>query len=248
MNETSHLANAPILEAVIDIRANLKRKIEKGDLPEIKERFKDEFPILKEIITFGGKISFSENEKTPTVEDGNRALLGYRLDSQDGKHILQIRNNGYTFSRLHPYTNWDEVKSLAMNYWSWFKSFREITNISRLAVRYINRIVLPFPVNDLSEYFTAPPSLPEGVSQPLESFFTKVTVAYPDKDVSANIVQAFEKADEKHGVQIILDIDVYSTREDFDEAEVWSFFENLKIIKNQIFSCSVQKKTLEMFK
>jgi uncharacterized protein (TIGR04255 family) len=248
MNKIQHLPNAPIQEAVIDIRANLARKIEKNDLPGIKERFKSEFPVFKEIITFGGKLAFNGNAKTPIVEDTNSALLGYRLDSQDGKHILQVRNNGFTFSRLCPYTNWNDVKSQALNYWNWFKSFREITNISRLAVRYINRIVLPFPVNDLSEYLTAPPSLPEGVSQSLENFFTKVTVAYPDKDASANIVQAFEKADEKQGVNIILDIDVYSSREDFNEADVWPFLEDLRSIKNQIFFAGIREKTMEIFK
>ena len=228
MNTVRHLPNAPIQEAVIEIRTNLARNFGKADLDEIKQHFSDQFSAFSEIVTFGGKIAFSPASEQPIVQGSNKALLGYRLDSTDGKHILQIRNNGLTFSRLPPYTNWEQLRSSAQEYWAWFTSFREIANISRLGVRYINRIVLPFPIDDLSDYFTAPPSLPEGVPRSLENFFTKVSVQYPGKGIMANIVHAFEKSDEKDGVHIILDIDAFSSRPNFVESEVWPFLEALR--------------------
>ena len=43
--------------------------------------------------------------------------------------------------------------------------------IKRLAVRYINQIVIPEGEIELLNYFTDPPRIPVGLSQRLNSFF-----------------------------------------------------------------------------
>lgn len=248
MTPTPHLNNAPIREAVIDIRANLSRKIRKEDLDEIRNELDSGFPDCKEIMAYGGKISFQANTASPVVQAPQQAFLGFRFDSSDGKHVLQIRNNGFTFSRLAPYTDWESVKRLAEKYWNWYKSFRAIDHISRLAVRYINRINVPFPANDLSAYLKAPPSLPEGAPESLDNFFTKVSVRYPKDNMIANIIHALERADEKTGVQVVLDIDVFTAQKGFDDEKVWESLAAMRKRKNEIFFGSLHEKALEQYR
>lgn len=248
MSKIQHLKNAPIKEAVIDIRLNLSKKFQEDDESKVEKLFSEDFKDIKKIWTFEGKIQIGDDDGKTAVQETHKAWMGYRLISKDGLNVLQIRNNGFTFSRLYPYKNWKSIKANATKYWKLFRSFKEIENISRLAVRYINKITLPLKAKEISDYFTAPPSIPPNVSQTLVDFFTKVSIGYPERKTTANIIQTIYKVDENRGVDILLDIDVFSLQPDFDEKEIWEFFDYLRDLKNKVFFESITEKTLEMYK
>lgn len=248
MSKIQHLKNAPIKEAVIDIRVNISQKFQDDDEPKVKKIFHEYFKDIKKIWAFEGKIEIGDDVKKTPVQETRKTWIGYALISSDGLNVLQIRNNGFTFSRLYPYKNWKSIKANALKYWQLFRSLKDIEAISRVAVRYINKITLPLKVEEISEYFTSPPAIPPKISQTLVNFFTKVSVGYPESNTTANIIQTIHKVDEKKGIDILLDIDVFSSQSDFDEKEMWEFFEYLRDLKNQVFFNSITDKTLEMYK
>lgn len=247
MSKIQHLNKAPIKEAVIDIRANLSQNFTINDESEIKKLFAEDFRDSKTIWTFESKFCIADSTENSSVKESHKTCMGYRLVSEDGFNVLQIRNNGFTFSRLEPYTTWEDISFNAKKNWALFRSFKTVENISRVAVRYINKITLPSPTKDLYEHLTAPPSIPPNVSQSLQYFLTKISIAYPEKNTTANIIQALDKIEENRSVSVLLDIDVFSLLPDFNENNIWDFFNYLRDLKNQVFFESITDKTMEMY-
>ena len=176
-------------------------------------------------------------------------VAGYCFLSADGKNIAQFRRDGFTLSRLAPYTSWEDVFARASRLWKLYAETTTPIDVPRIAVRYINRILLPQPLSDLSKYLTALPVLPKKWPNTLSGFLTKVVVHDPESALVANVAQALESpADERH-VPVLLDIGV-SEQIIFDgnaEAPLLRF-EKLRETKNRIFFSSLTEEAINLFR
>ena len=84
---------------------------------------------------------------------------------------MQFRRDGFTYNRLHPYKNWDYLIEHTKRTYPIYKEIAKPEAITRLAVRYINHIKIPLPVDDLFEYFSDPPNIPDELPQNVLNFF-----------------------------------------------------------------------------
>ena len=103
--------------------------------------------------------------------------LGYRYKTET--EIAQFRVDGFTFSKIAPYTTWGEVSSEALRLWKVYVEVAKPRQVSRVAVRYINRMRLP-NVKDLGEYLEAPPQVactdpPNGSRIPDDGYMSAMT-------------------------------------------------------------------------
>jgi uncharacterized protein (TIGR04255 family) len=89
--------------------------------------------------------------RPPVVQD--LGFQGYFWKTSDEKTIVQFRVDGFTFNRLRPYTSWTELFPQALDLWHLYSRVSRPEVITRLAVRYINRIPLPAGVTDFSDLF-----------------------------------------------------------------------------------------------
>lgn len=154
MTEYQILRKAPITEALIDIRVKLTPDLDVRKIDSIYESIKNEYPLKQE-----QKISQVHVEQKPG-EDIVKSLIkisGYRYISSDEKRIVQVRLDGFTFSRLHPYTTWEDLRSEAYRLWLLYKEITSPELIIRVALRYINNLNIPMPIKDFSDFLTAPP-------------------------------------------------------------------------------------------
>ena len=99
------------------------------------------------------------------VVDGG--VFGFRFFSEDGRYILQMGKYGFTFSRIHPYETWDSFFGEASRTWRLYANRVQPEDVSRIGIRYINRIFMPIPKEreDLQKYLTTCPVLPPRVPQ-----------------------------------------------------------------------------------
>jgi len=168
---------------------------------------------------------------------------------EDNKKVAQFRIDGFTFSRIKPYTNWEEMFDEAKELWGMYSRIAQPEAVTRLAVRYINHINIPLPVDDLSKYFTASPKIPENIQGIISGFLSKVVVYDQEMDVATNIVQALDKSakPDKH-ITVVLDIDSFKTGDfNVSNGEMWDIFANLHNTKNQIFFNSITDETVRLF-
>lgn len=243
-----HLNNAPIVEAVIDLRVSLKTPLSENTISSLKDLLHEPYPSSEEIRIFEG--GFGVVMGKPTIESPkDKGVNGYLFKSKDEKKIVQFRNDGFTFNRLKPYTNWNDVISEAKRLWGIYISKVDIEQISRIAVRYINRLDIPLPIKDFQEYLTKPPETPDGVPNAVSSFLCRVVLHDVERGISANIAQALESSIKTDFANIILDIDVYKNVEipPSNHEEIWVIFEQLRKLKNDIFFNSIAEKTARLF-
>ena len=121
--------------------------------------------------------------------------------------------------------------------------------ITRVALRYINNLNIPMPVIDFADYLAAPPVLPEGLPQGVNSFLIRLNVHVPELEANAIITQALEPMPvEMSKLPVILDIDVIKERTaGIEEREAWNLLEKMRNFKNQIFFGFITEKLKEIY-
>ncbi len=244
MAKQRYLKNAPIVEALIDIRAKNPSSFQVKEFSSLRETLKEDYPTVDERRLLEWKGEIAGKQIAQTIED--KGLSGYFFKASDGKSVVQFRGDGFTFSRLAPYRKWETVLSEATRLWKLYSSKALPEVITRIAVRYINRLELLLPIYDFSDYLTAPPPIPDSLPQEVSQFLTKVVIQ--ESDITANIIQALERSSTPDHVAIILDIDVFKLRETgFDENSFWAEFEQLRELKNRIFFESITEKAARLY-
>jgi len=241
------LKNAPIKEALIDLRVTLPPGVDLPRLGKLADQVSKEYPEKQERRSGGIQIEFKEGKiLDPHIIEGRPD--GYLCYSSDKLQLVQFRLDGFTFNRLKPYTSWDGVRGEAFRLWELYRKSVEPTLISRVAVRYINRIEIPLPVVDLEDYLTGPPSTPPNIPGDVSSFLTRVVMRESSTGVEAIITQTGDSPTKPGQTALLLDIDVISAAVyDKDGKAAWEMLNSLRELKNRIFFESITPKALELF-
>lgn len=241
-----HLEEAPIREAIIDLRVAPK-------LPDCSERLKgaceqlaEEFPTQRPLSQH--EIGLHVDAEQPPKASVDRHHRGYRLESEEGDLVLQLRNDGFTLSKLKPYYRWEELRDKALHYWGIYCEFGRPEKVVRTAVRYINVLRIPLPIEDFSDYLTCPPAVPDELPQKLDYFLTRMR--FPKESIPARCIltQALEGSDGNFA-SIILDVDAFNEEEHDPSGQgIWDKLESLRDFKNTAFYSSITERTVELYK
>ena len=244
-----HLENAPIVEALIDIRVSLQPGFEANTFRELYEMLKDVYPILEEIHAFGFKGEWNISESILNQEIADQ-IIGFRLKNAEGTRLVQFRLDGFTFNHLQPYSDWDTFYNEAWRYWELYLKIAEPTGVTRIALRYINKAELPLG-EKLATYVERPPALDKAISAELTAFLFHAQVKLTgSEDTVATVVQYTEPTTPEHGIVYVLDIDASKTG-NFIPTEAESFknyFDELRGFKNEIFFNTVTDKAIDLWK
>lgn len=176
------------------------------------------------------------------------AIIGYMLRSEDGLNVVQFRTQGFTFSRLKPYSRWEEVFPLALELWKLYATTASPSVVTRIATRYINHIRIPGQTVEFDDYLTAGPEVPSELPQTIGNFLIRVVLLNPEAGVAANVTQALERAVDPRFTTMILDIDAYKVKEwKPDDLSILETFELLREFKNDIFFSHITEHTARLF-
>jgi uncharacterized protein (TIGR04255 family) len=242
-----HLSRAPITEALLDLRAVLARDFDVKGLEDIHDAIRDLYPKKDERRVGEFELIVNPGED-PKALPKRKGIHGYFFKSADDKRIVQCMRDGFTLNWLKPYESWEGLRDEAKKLWSIYCQSARPTSVTRIALRYINRLDIPLPLRDFSDFLTAPPSVPAALPQGVISFLSRVVTHDPSTSANAVITQAMEALVTPEVAPIVLDIDVY--REVALAAEsndIWAIFEQLRQLKNKVFFESVTENTLELF-
>lgn len=239
-----HLKKAPLNEAVIDLRTSLAEDVSGERFLELKDMLSADYPKVDQKRVMLTEVKLGEDTQAHAKLLGS----GVWYTSDDGRQIAQFMTNRLTFSRLRPYTSWKEVFSEALRMWDHYLEIADVDRVTRVAVRYINRIDLPLPVGDFGDHLTAPPEIPDGLPQGLAGFISRVLMVEQETDTFATVTQSMEHGVDEKSVSVILDIDAY--REGLfsrDKTELIPIFEELHAFKNRIFFGFITEQTVKRY-
>jgi uncharacterized protein (TIGR04255 family) len=244
--EHTTFPNAPIMEALLDIRVRLPEQTTLTDLAAFQVHVKTRFPEKKERKFVRGDFKL---EPEPSALVSASGSDGYFFECSKEKKIVQARLDGFTFNKLKPYENWESFRSEGRELWALYFKMANPTKVTRIALRYINRIEVPLPMKDFKEYIlTSPevaPELPQGVAH----FFMRLVIPNDDIGAVAVITQTMEEPTTDDKLPLILDIDVWQKTEyEGENGKMWDEFEKLRKFKNDVFFGMTTDKAKELFK
>ncbi len=233
---------APATEALIDIR--IEGVIDQQALESLSVEVADEYPEEQPLIEWIGKFEIGATQ--PRLEHGG--VRGFLRRNALSQSVVQFRRDGFTFSKLKPYTSWQDVSSMARPLWERYVDVARPDAIVRMAVRYINHIRPPAGWAASSEWLsirTVSPQIPGVDSQPSD-FFIRILQKHPSAEHVATITVA-TVAEAESQRALLLDIDAaHSARLPPDDPSLWSILNELRDYKNDIFFGTITQKTREL--
>jgi uncharacterized protein (TIGR04255 family) len=179
-----------------------------------------------------------------------RGAEGFMFKSSDGQRVVQARQDGFTFNWLRPYDKWETFRDEARSHWESYRQLFRPEAVTRLGLRYINRIEAPLPFDDFRDFVNTAPDIAHGVPQGISALFMRLEIPDPKRALIAIVTETMEPPTEggKH-LPLIFDIDIVrsATFEPTSPA-IWETFEQMREYKNEIFFASVTERAKEMFR
>lgn len=246
-----HLDNSPIREAVIDFRFNFTSPVDLAGLDSSCAALGSEYP-TKEVIDLNSLFFDMSADNKPKFEH-TKGIVGYRLISDKKDAIIQFRVDGFTFSKMRPYTSWEDVTERVKRAYGVYIGAVKADKITRIATRYINFIPLGASENlNIKKYFNFFPCLPSDLGSAIDNFLMRVS--FKDEISGINTVVNQGLAIEHNAAtaetvrSIVFDIDSFIDKADVQINNPWEYLNQVKEFTNKAFFEGVTEYTESKFK
>jgi uncharacterized protein (TIGR04255 family) len=170
--------------------------------------------------------------------------------TDDGKQLLQVRPNGFSFNRLALYSSLDGYLPEIERTWRLFVGLAHPLVCRSVRMRYINRIELPLADGraDLEKFLTSPPRLADEQRLQLTGFFEQQTLVESATGHQAIVVRTSQLPIADH-LPMIFDITVMAPGdvEPSDWLAISGRITQLRNLKNLIFRNALTDRCLQLF-
>lgn len=240
-----HLLNPPINEAVLDIRVTFGTPPAMATLAAMAASLPGyaEAGRIQNIVSL--VVAGNAVQTGPVIGPQE---VGVSFRSVDGLHVLQVKRDGLSLSRLRPYSDWDELFNEMWHAWQIYKKVVGPSRVNRVSTRFINQINVPVG-RDFDDFFVVSPRLPEGAPNFINTFSTTVGIPYQGQKSNAFMRMALVITNNPTVMPVILDFDILHDC-DFSPDEDDAVCDNinaLRPIKNQLFFGSLKDPAMELF-
>jgi uncharacterized protein (TIGR04255 family) len=240
-------AHPPAVEVVIDLRVTPTRKFKPRLLDPLIKAESKRYPQVAQ--TFSVELSgkFTHPGVSGTTE-AKREHIGYRIEAPGRTHVIQLQQEGFTFSRLQPYIGWEATIAEARRVWKHYEQLANPLQVNRLGVRYINRLDIPLPAGDISRYLLTAPALAANIPQQISGYAMELQLPQPDLPKTTAVMrQGLTPPPRDNVLSIILDIDVFKAVEfPASYAGIWNEFETLHRRENFLFESTITDTVREL--
>jgi len=247
-----NLAEAPIIEAVFDIKVELPPDLDLAKLvAEARKAFAEDYPKASKF--FHHSLQVSPGEDAAGEIEREKTVRGVRLRHHAENQLIHIHQEGFSFNRLAPYTSFDDYLPEVRRCWYRFVELARPVVVRRITLRNINRVRLPREEDGtvpLKSYVLAAPRKPEIHGVGMTGFMSQLRLTEPKNDLEAMVTLASEPNHSDHtSASMILDIEAFSTQSfDADDKNIWTAFHLLRNLKNRIFHASLSEECLQPYR
>lgn len=235
------LVNAPIVEAVVDLRVELAPdSIEADVLAAIEGEFAE----------FSQKQNQLHYHLDPDAATSVVSIASVLLQAQGEPVMVNGGPRGFAASQMRPYGDWSSFRDSVRRLWERYRRVVRPVRCVRLGLRYVNKIDIA-PDEEVGQVLTwipvAPPLLaPDGFLTATTSF----VAPFADRDAAVKVILHLpQRRDVDSGAQVLLDIDAFrQTSLGADDEAIWEGLEVLRGIKNEVFFGSITNRARERFR
>jgi len=246
---TLKLKNAPIVEAILNIECDMPPAQDIATMQEsARETFRPQYPQFRSVLTMEHRIE-AKLETQPELSVKN-SLRGFQFLQEDGKQLVQMRAQGFSFNRLAPYSSLDDYLSEMERTWRIFVKIASPVQVRMVQLRYINRILLPMSGGklELGDYLKICPRLPDEEKLGFLGFLNQHVAYEKDTGNQVNIVLAAQPV-ENEKLPIIFDISAAHQHviEPNNWPEILDAIKSLRRLKNLVFRNTLTEKCINLF-
>lgn len=248
-------SRAPIIEATIDLRvdsgdtgAPLVDEEHFAKLSQIYSSGDAGFEAPTPLYTFSSKLTVDDGDTIVGRAPGRQ--IGFTFRKQDGSAVIRANIDRYAYTRLTPYTDWDDFLKDAEASWTLYRDAVSPSQVVTVGVRFVNRIVVPKTIIEIRDYLRATVDVPPYLPQWTTGYFLQVGIPLEEFDAEALVITAL--GDREEGEEdctiLILDIDVRSqvrldvSGDNFDAA-LLAKLAKLRVAKNFVFEACITDAT-----
>lgn len=234
------LAKPPIVEALVDIQVQVQHSRE--DLEAfVRREFSGRYEKVDARHSAAATIEIRDGKLVqPRVED---SFHGIWASNGDGSRILQLTRAGLTVNHVGRYESGDSLLAEAVEAWRKYSRAFGTVSAKRVALRYINRLELPYqPGDDFNVFLTSAPTMPAECPQLMIEFLSRVVT----RDGSNRMILTQRLHPEEGRPIITLDIDVFR-EEPQDPERIQGVLETLRELKNRTFFAMLTDRALELY-
>ena len=238
-------SKAPITEAIIDVRAVLPDDVDVATLRRGHDSEITAYPQATPLYLAHVHVEMPKAQ-APTMQSTHGAH-GWKSISADKLYVWQSRLDGFTLSRLAPYDQWKSFRAEAERLWDRYRIHARPAQVTRIAVRYVNRFDLPSQMGDLKEYLTTQPEVTTTMPHyALAGFFMQLQIPQPDLSAMLLLNEALVPPSGPETISVLLDIDLFIEKTlPTDSAQIWESIERLRHRKNEVFEGCITDATRE---
>jgi uncharacterized protein (TIGR04255 family) len=239
--------NPPVIEALIFI----------GVVPSTSPIERLEAVVPGVPIRYPNRQSVAQTGFTIDLQNPKEATttaqqLGYSYSDETNTRVVQIRRDGFVFSRLtpYPYSGWDEWTAEAIGLWNRYKEVVSPQSVNLLQVRYANRIRIPQLRFLPQEYLNAYPWISTALP-PMNGFVLRVEFPAPTIPGARLVINQGTLYDptEPQTASILLDLEVSKSGVELEpkDPNVWQTIEELHRLETSAFEACITDKSREVF-
>lgn len=246
--EYPHLANPPIVEAVLHFRVQPREGLDTEVLLSAHSQIAEQYP--NDQATRGRLAEIAISQANIMAGMTDLGVQGYRFESENGQYVAQFNKDSFVFSVVRAYDTWENLESEALRLWAIYQDTSEPTRLLRLETRFINEIPVDLNV-PLTDYFRIIPSMPK-VDGLIRGFTHQYGIYESSTGLDARLLlhHAGATPDGDTGV-IILDIAAVQDGLDIalpiEPVNISTTLANLRRLKNKLFFESITKYTVDLF-
>ncbi len=245
------LSKAPILLAIMEIQYQSPVSVTNASLKSLEKVFKDEFPSHQ--VLQHHNLLVQNNAGKTSISVKNIQDQGHLFVSSSKKHEFTVSSSMFNFKQHGEYSDWEEFKQMAMSVFERCLESTKATRITRVSLRYVNKIELPFeenfrrPVSDFFKTFIAHTGTL--IDRPIAYNSVRFTHIDEPAFLSVNYAQELEVGPVEPSLNFLMDIDVLFTKdENMDIDFISAKLDELRAVKNEYFFETLTEYTLNILR
>ncbi len=229
----------PVVECVIEIK--FQDPIAFDAIEKKRSRFERHYPRHDLNVDIQAHISLEQNSITQSPS-------GIRFRSDDELQILMIQTSGFAAAQLAPYPGWEAFRKRFDRDYELHQEQFGRHSISRIGVRFINRIDIPASEVSIQDYLNIfPVAPPLGASLGL-AFALETTRQLEDRRYLTTLRTSTVASPVPQMLSFLLDIDLFREVELPQRHDhLMVLLDEMRDIKNYIFESSITPTTRKLF-
>jgi len=205
--------NSPIVEALCEFRFEPSQRWDWAVPGLFYNEVKQEFPIRRQFNPF--PIDVRAESQQGLVQNVVSNVERMQFVRQDERALVQVGPDLMSVHHLKPYSNWKTFKQMIGQSLDVYKRVADPKSITRVGLRYINRLEMPADqMIKIERFLLAVPTVPYNVPQDFTSWWQRVEIPF----VRANgllIIQSGSLLEEgQANVTFLLDLDFVTLQAD----------------------------------